>query len=164
MKLIISGAPKGRGVDQNLLRRAANFYTSILMQQDTHCLATIKVELRIVPNLVTDYNSDAFCHWQDRAINPTEFLLELDQDANYKRALIAAAHEFTHIKQLAFGEKQQSLDGMRVRWMGQLMDPNELNYYDLPWEIEALGREYGLYERFDAVDKNLNCLPGQPLE
>jgi hypothetical protein len=32
--------------------------------------------------------------------------------------------------------------------MGMLIRPGDMNYYDLPWEIEAHGREYGLYDRF----------------
>jgi hypothetical protein len=35
-----------------------------------------------------------------------------------------------------------------MRWFGMPYDPKPVHYYDLPWEIEAHGREYGLYDRF----------------
>lgn len=163
MKLTISGAPKGTGVNQLLLRKASNYYTSILMKDDTACLHAISVEVRLIPNLNRDHNSDAFCSWLDRPINPHQFLLELDADLKRKTSLIALAHEFVHIKQLAFGEKQQSLDGSRMRWMGQIMDHSTIHYYDQPWEIEALGREYGLFDRFVGIEQGLNSMDIDPV-
>ena len=33
-------------------------------------------------------------------------------------------------------------------WMGKTYNPKDVNYWDLPWEIEAHGREVGLFVRY----------------
>ncbi len=162
VKLIISGAPRGAGVNQLLLRKASNYFTDLLMREDVGCLKSIKVELKLVANLQTDYNASAFCSWLDKPINPLDFLVELDSDLKIKTSLIALAHELVHVKQMAFGEKQQSLDGTKMRWMGQIIDHIGLHYYDQPWEIEALGREYGLYDRFIAIEQGHSANDVEP--
>ena len=59
------------------------------------------------------------------------------------------AHEMVHVKQFAKSElkdlsKQQSL----CKFYGKLYNTDDVNYWDYPWEIEAHGREEGLYVRF----------------
>ena len=34
------------------------------------------------------------------------------------------------------------------KYLGKIYDVDKVNYWDLPWEIEAHGRERGLYVRF----------------
>ena len=40
------------------------------------------------------------------------------------------------------------LRARKVRFLGKTYDRRETNYFDLPWEIEATGREDGLVVRF----------------
>ena len=72
------------------------------------------------------------------------------------------AHEMVHLKQFTTGEMgvylvaTRSDSGKRLtntRWKGILYktredDSNDNEYYDAPWEIEAYGRELGLYRRW----------------
>jgi hypothetical protein len=148
MRLVIGGKPHGAGVNQLLLRDAAKYYTNILMKHDPGRLSTITVELNLVPNLASDLHNDALCGWLDDRFRPNQFFIDMDADLSYKGSLIGLAHELTHVKQMALGERQESWDGLSMRWFGQPINLADMHYYDLPWEIEAHGREYGLYDRF----------------
>lgn len=69
--------------------------------------------------------------------------------ANMKRAdiLKTIAHEMVHVKQYAKGELSMYVFGKHHRWLdGEV--PTSTSYWDHPWEIEAYGREIGLYERY----------------
>jgi len=59
------------------------------------------------------------------------------------RVLRTLAHELVHVKQYIRGELTWRDAGLL--WKGVNHNPkNLLHYYDLPYEIEAHGREYGL--------------------
>ena len=49
-----------------------------------------------------------------------------------------------HVKQYA----RRELDPNKEVWMGKTYNPKDVNYWDLPWEIEAHGREVGLFVRY----------------
>ena len=88
---------------------------------------------------------------------PRDFKIKLDhhrmEKDDYNRALEdtewghrvlrTLAHELVHVKQYIRGELTWRDAGLL--WKGVNHNPkNLLHYYDLPYEIEALGREYGL--------------------
>jgi len=88
---------------------------------------------------------------------PRDFKIKLDhhrmEKDDYNRALEdtewghrvlrTLAHELVHVKQYIRGELSWRDAGLL--WKGVNHNPkNLLHYYDLPYEIEALGREYGL--------------------
>ena len=54
-----------------------------------------------------------------------------------------AAHEMVHVKQFASRNISSNLDS----WKGKKLR-RSVDYYDEPWEIEAYGREAGLFARF----------------
>ena len=63
------------------------------------------------------------------------------------RVLKVLAHELVHVKQYIRGELSWREDGLH--WKGVNFDANNLMYYyELPFEIEAHGREYGLLVGF----------------
>ena len=64
-------------------------------------------------------------------------------------------HELVHVKQYALGELSTDRYGM-LRYNGVHYNPqNLLEYFDLPYEIEAYGKEKGLLVGFLAIWKNL---------
>ena len=64
-------------------------------------------------------------------------------------------HELVHVKQYVKGELGTDRHG-RLRYNGVHYDPqNLLEYFDLPYEIEAYGREKGLLVGFLAIWKEL---------
>ena len=76
-----------------------------------------------------------------------EFELEIGTNQRLRRLLETVAHEMVHVKQFARGELYQSSMTAKHRWQGK-WQRNENHYYDLPWEIEAHGREIGLFVRW----------------
>ena len=64
-----------------------------------------------------------------------------------KKVLTTLAHELVHVKQYATGEMRDR-DNAIVEWMGEKYNQDELEYWEHPWEIDAYGREVGLYIRF----------------
>jgi len=69
----------------------------------------------------------------------------------YRTVLVDLGHELTHVKQYLNGEIFDYKSG-DVRFKGRRFDPshweNEEKYFESPWEIEAYGREWGLYKMF----------------
>ena len=54
-----------------------------------------------------------------------------------------------HVKQMAKGElKERFTPVHKQTWNNKIVDTNKLSYWDLPWEIEAHGRQRGLFVRF----------------
>lgn len=81
------------------------------------------------------------------ADRPREFNVEINTDTRLRRILETVAHEMVHVKQFARGELYQSSKTAKHRWQGVWMR-SEKEYWDLPWEIEAHGRECGLFVRW----------------
>ncbi len=99
---------------------------------------------------------------------PRDFKITLDQHRMEKddynrtledtewghRVLRTLAHELVHVKQYIRGELTWRDRGLL--WKGVNLNPdNLLEYYDLPYEIEAHGREYGLLVGFLIVWNNI---------
>lgn len=68
-----------------------------------------------------------------------------------KQIMIDLAHELVHVKQYLNNEMFDYVSG-DVRYKGDYFDSrwqkDEEAYYNSPWEIEAYGREWGLYKMF----------------
>ena len=84
---------------------------------------------------------------EDRADRPRTFEIEINKDLKLRDLLQTVAHEMVHVKQYARGELYESTRKGKWRWQGKWMS-NNVDYYDEPWEIEAHGREYGLFRRW----------------
>ena len=73
-----------------------------------------------------------------------EFEIEVDRTQSLRKLLETVAHEMVHVKQYARRELHPSTD----TWLGKTYNPKKVSYWDLPWEIEAHGREVGLFVRW----------------
>lgn len=133
------------------LAEAANFFAHILMDP------------RMVRNLIIDIEhtrkSDVQgeCVDEDGTRNPRWFTINLRGAKGDDDIIKTLAHEMVHVKQHAKNELQSgvmiaSRGGLKMtsKWMGEIWKPKgkEDHYYDSPWEIEAYGREIGLYHRW----------------
>jgi hypothetical protein len=78
---------------------------------------------------------------------PRHFELEINCGLRLRRLLETVAHELVHAKQFARGELYQGIRMSKNRWQGEWIN-NDVDYWDLPWEIEAHGREVGLFVRW----------------
>lgn len=85
--------------------------------------------------------------FEDSNHKPKEFTMTVDTTVSKRRILETIAHEMVHMKQYAKGELVDLSRCGSIRWQDTLID-SETNYWDLPWEIEAHGRELGLFIRW----------------
>ena len=76
--------------------------------------------------------------------NNRTFEIELDRKLPLRKLMETLAHEMVHVKQYARREFHPAHD----KWMGKTVNPKKVSYWDLPWEIEAHGRELGLFIRW----------------
>jgi len=81
--------------------------------------------------------------------NHRQFEIEIDKTQSLRRLLETVAHEMVHVKQYARRELHPADDV----WMGKTYNPKKISYWDLPWEIEAHGREIGLFIRYCETHK-----------
>ena len=69
-----------------------------------------------------------------------------------KNIVLCLAHELVHVKQYLNNEMFDYNDDMSVRFKGEIhkvmSDEENEAYYESPWELEAYGREQGLYKMF----------------
>ena len=72
------------------------------------------------------------------------FEIEVDRKLTLRKLLETVAHEMVHVKQYA----RRELHPVHNTWCGKTYNPKKVSYWDLPWEIEAHGREVGLFIRW----------------
>lgn len=79
-----------------------------------------------------------------------DFVIRVDNKLKLNRFAQVIMHEMVHVKQYAKGELKQleRVEKPTYRWRGDRITTDKLDYYDLPWEIEAHGREWGLVSQF----------------
>ena len=108
------------------------------------CIETLMPRMRtleITVNLCKPTGALGYCLELD---NKREFELEVDKTQSMRKLLETVAHEMVHVKQYARREMNPHSDD----WLGKTYNPKKVSYWDLPWEIEAHGREVGLFIRW----------------
>jgi hypothetical protein len=85
------------------------------------------------------------CDYGDRY--PRDFIIRIDTSLSLKSFVETIMHELVHVKQFARGELKQ-INGRFNKWNKEKYDLNKIDYWELPWEIEAYGRTPGLYYNF----------------
>lgn len=94
------------------------------------------------------------CIWEDDNNRPREFTIEVYANMRKRKIMETICHEMVHVKQFARGEMKDIMGGAsKVRWNGNDYTRETTDYYDLPWEIEAHGRELGLFIRWIESEK-----------
>jgi len=84
----------------------------------------------------------------DSDVKPREFQITIDPNLSRKSQLRTLAHELVHVKQFSCGEMRYTKYTELIKWYKQTLHCEETEYWDLPWEIEAFGREHGMYVRY----------------
>lgn len=98
------------------------------------------------PNM---YNKDGFyaltdVHPDDDWHRPRNFTITMTNKFEILRSLMIVAYEMVHIKQHAKQELAFCGRTGLPKWQGIRAKNDTVDYWDLPWEIEAHGREKGL--------------------
>lgn len=128
----------------NTIINAAEFYASILMPK----WVIKKLDLTIIFKKKLDENMEGYCHFKEIDKGIKYFEIELKRSTSMDDNLITLAHEMVHLKQYAMGELKDSASKSGCIWQKKSVNEKKTDYWDLPWEIEAFGREKGLYYRF----------------
>ncbi len=138
-----------------VIRAAVLFYGKKL-------LPTLYKKITVTIN----YNKDipvefeAETNWMDKNVFPKQFEISLCKGVkNFRKILQTLAHEMVHVKQFAKGEIYNHKYRRTFKWGKRHFNIDKEDYWDLPWEIEAYGRELGLYIKFkdyyDITDRSL---------
>lgn len=120
----------------NTIKRATSFYLSRLDQST----ANITISIIQMPKL----GADGTCE----KISKKEFVIELNDDLKLEHCLITLAHETVHIKQYLTKQLRTWYlkTGTIDIWEGKRF--RNVNYFQQPWEAEALLLEEQLYIDF----------------
>ena len=132
----------GAAYQRDYVRSIAEFCVQALMPR----LAN-KVLLHITLSNTLRQQQDVlgYCTWEDTNHLPRVFTIEIDSTQRLRMLLITVAHEIVHAKQFARNEQKQTIREGNWKWMGRTVDTDKVDYWELPWEIEANGRETGLF-------------------
>jgi hypothetical protein len=129
---------------QKIVKDLTRFCANMLMSKRMADSLLIRIEF--IKDLDNQYDGD--CEYVDEESRPKEFLIRVNDALKLSKKLRTICHEMVHVKQYATGEmKYMSRPARFTKFQGMLY-PDELEYWDSPWEIEAFGREPGLYTRW----------------
>jgi len=149
MFLEIDGKPKNLSL--GTIEEATRFYGKYLLGR---LYRNIYLTV-IFQKFDKDCNDYAYCDWVDNNRYAREFEITICDNLSKKETLLALAHEMVHLKQYARGELKDILRPARmVKWKGEPINPEEADYWELPYEIEAYGRERGLYLKYMSFVRN----------
>jgi len=143
MYIKTSGKPSN--VPIRLCKEAVKFYGRKLISNNLYHKISLTLEFEEFPPRGNDY---AYCEWEFDNNRSKDFIITIDKKLNKKQMLLALAHEMVHVKQYARGELKDYMRVNKCKWLGEKFDLDQIDYWDQPWEIEAHGREKGLYLRF----------------
>jgi|TARA_R110002153_G_C13289671_1_gene494781 hypothetical protein len=154
MELAINGPVTER--QERMLRRAVDFFLNKLMT--TRLQQTLYIEMDIIKDLEATTGNCGTATWEDANVRPKDFTVEASWNGKkgFEKTLETIAHELVHVKQFARGEMKDLMSVKKVSWNGTRYDRAETDYWDLPWEIEAHGRERGLFVRLCEADPEIS--------
>ena len=150
MNITITGMI-GKRKEKALLQEAAEFFADQLM--DPRMVRNLTLDIEVYNNL----DVEGECVDEDGFRNPRWFTVGLKSHEYIDVMIKTLAHEMVHVKQHAKNELQTghavaARGGLKIysKWMGEVWKAKrkEDDYFDSPWEIEAYGREVGLYAKW----------------
>ena len=132
---------------RKLVESATWFYAEKLMGK--RLMESLEITINLKKNLLSKEGYEGTAIWEDDGYRPREFTIELDTTVKIRNLLITLAHEMVHVKQWAKDEMYEYMNvaGM-VRFKGEKVHMEITDYWDYPWEIEAYGKQLGLFVRF----------------
>ena len=117
----------------------------------------LEVDIVLVNKLRDKESIAGDCTWEDSSYRPREFTIRADSSQPKQELLETIAHEMVHVKQFARGELKDTGSLSFCKWNNKEVNHEKTNYYDLPWEIEAHGRERGIFIRWFEQSKWKKC-------
>jgi hypothetical protein len=150
MKIITRGQPTK--VNRSLCKKSIKWYAEKLIPERKLKNKIIRVQFE--KELLKKHGIFGECFDDDQEKHTYDIIM--DSALSKTQMLTALAHEVTHIKQFINGELK-NMSGPFCKWNGIKVNYEEIEYWDHPWEIDAHGREKGLYYRFlDSLKRKKN--------
>ena len=144
--MVVDTIGKPANMSLNMVKSAADFYANYLLGPKLSKNITLTIKFEKYPRGSNDY---AECIWKYINHCSRDFEITIDRRLCRREMLLALAHEMVHLKQYAKGELKDYIKPARmIGWMGEKYLEEEIDYWEQPWEIEAYGREKGLYFKF----------------
>jgi hypothetical protein len=142
MKILIKGSNKK--IKYSEVRQATRFMSAILMPKRLLNKIELDIEFEVVPGCK---GTTEYIDTNDR---PRMFKVTINPNMSKRNQLLTLAHELVHVKQYARGEMKEFLnkEPAAMKWGKDIYYHEQHDYFELPWEIEAYGREVGLYSRY----------------
>ena len=84
----------------------------------------------------------------DEEYRPRKFKIQVEEQSKLRHMLETIAHEMIHIKQWASGDMYEYSDGYRTKFKKKAYNTKKMDYWDAPWEVEAHGKEVGMFVRW----------------
>ena len=143
MLIHVKGSNK---LNRKLVKTAAWWYAEKLMGK--RLIAGLEIDINLSKTLLNKDGNEGTAIWEDDSVRPKEFTITLDSGCAIRNILITLAHEMVHVKQWARGEMYEYVERDMIRFNKTKFNMANINYWDYPWEIEAFGRQLGLFVRF----------------
>tara|TARA_Y100000034_G_C6827093_1_gene373007 strand:+ start:543 stop:1022 length:480 start_codon:yes stop_codon:yes gene_type:complete len=143
MLIHVSGSNK---TIRKLVEYATWFYAEKLMGK--RLMSGLEININLKKNMIDKTGCEGTAIWEGEGLRPREFTINLDPGVKIRNLLITLAHEMVHVKQWAKDEMYEYMKPNMVRFKGEKIHMKEVDYFDYPWEIEAYGRQLGLFVRF----------------
>ena len=141
MQVYVEG---GTARQRNYVTSLAHFCHKMLMPR----MKTLEINIEFNEDMREDGDC-GYCVPTEGYVrkSPREFDIEINASKSLKTIMETIAHEMVHVKQYARNELRELSDS-QFTWCGETVDGTKIDYFDLPWEIEAHGREAGLFRRW----------------
>lgn len=138
-------------VTRQQLKDASVFMLAHLLNEEEHKKVRLLIESHdVLRDQKTGHKLDGQLFPNNRS--KYKFRLLLCRRLSKRKQLLTLAHELVHLKQFVRDELGITFkrNGMHfTKWNGEAINEDEHDWYDWPWEIDANGREYGLWRRYD---------------
>jgi len=116
---------------------------------------SIELDIELTRNLYKEDGNIGDVIWEDRNHRPKQYSMRVDSSVDLRRILETVAHEMVHVSQFATGRWVELYKTKKTRWEGKVLKKVP-QYWDRPWEIEAHGREVGLFLQWVEENKLQN--------
>lgn len=143
MKVILQG--KSNKISKKEVRYILDYAANRLMSERLHNNIEVYVTFKDLKA-----KESGFC-WPEDFDERTHrfFCIEVNTTKTRRNQIRTLFHEMVHVKQYAKGELRDDRRSTQLsRWLGELHKDEDYDYWELPWEIEAYGREEGLYRMY----------------
>lgn len=140
---------RSKYLPKRVLKEAAQHYSNLLLSPRLNQEITTEVHLvkDLYKKLQIYGEVDAPYDYERRKYR--EFKIFLEANMGVRRMLCCLGHEMAHVMQYATGRLfEYDRNPARIKWNGQVMLEDEVDYWFSPWEIEARGLEEALYNSY----------------